>query len=271
MLAEPRGFPQAESAPLYALLGNGTLDSRIAALFWLAAEHAASIMVTALPRLAGKTTTLNTFLRFTAPDTTFRVIQGDHDPFEFVHEPPSPKRYLIANEFSPAPVPTYLWGPKVPLFLEAGRAGHPLAVTMHADAFDEVASLLAQTGVAERHLAALDLYVLVRVVPSRAGPIRRVVEVRQLLSEDDGPLRTDMLVEWQPDSDTFRHHEPESLLKGIIPPPSWRLDEVKAELARRAAVLAGAADQGALQREGLRAVLEAYRRDADAAAALYRS
>jgi len=36
-------------------------------------------------------------------------------------------------------------------------------------------------------------------------------------------------------------------------------------------VLAGAADQGALQREGLRAVLEAYRRDADAAAALYRS
>jgi hypothetical protein len=245
------------------------LDAWTAALLWQAAEHSASILVSALPRLAGKTTTLNTFLRFTQPGTTFRAIQGEDDPFEFVNEAPSSKRYLVCNEFSPAPVPTYLWGPKVRRFLQAGKDGHPIAVTMHADSFDDVPALLSPTGVQAPDLAALHLYAQVRVVPTDAGAIRRLVEVRQVSLDEGGHLVSEALVAWQPQTDTWHHTPGDSLLRRIIPAPSWRLDSVMAELEGRARYLEGAFRDGSLERDGLSVVLGGYRSDPAAAVARY--
>lgn len=272
MVIELTHPPEEHTAGVGHLIANGTQDARTAALLWLAAEHAASALVVARPRLAGKTTNLNVFLRFTRPGTTFRVIQGSDDPYDPRSEPPSPLRYVLCNEFSPAPVPTYVWGAKVRQVFEAAALGHPIAATMHAESLEEVTRLLSSPpcSVPLDLLAHLDLFVFIRVFPQQDGSVmRRVAEVREIRGVgNDGQLQSEALVVWDQDRDRFEHARSGDILGRLQTGlGAGVLDEIE----RRARVLEGAVRQGILEGPALAAVIETYRTRPEEALARYAS
>jgi hypothetical protein len=270
MVIELTHPPEEHTASVGQLIANGTQDARTAALLWLAAEHAASALVVARPRLAGKTTNLNAFLRFTRPGTTFRVIQGSDDPYDPRSESPSPLRYVLCNEFSPAPVPTYVWGPKVRQVFEAAALGHPIAATMHAESLEEVTRLLSAPpcAVPLELLAHLDLFLFIRVLPQPDGSVlRRVAEVRAIRGVGaNGQLQSERLVAWDQDHDRFEHTRSSDVLRRLVTDHGA---DVREEIERRARVLEGAVRQGILEGPAWAAVIESYRADPEQALARY--
>jgi type IV secretory pathway ATPase VirB11/archaellum biosynthesis ATPase len=58
------------------LVEAGNFDSRVAAMFWVAMERGASMIVAADPPHSGKTTTVSALLTFTRPDTLVYFTRG---------------------------------------------------------------------------------------------------------------------------------------------------------------------------------------------------
>src|SRR3990172_669565 len=77
------GWHWEPSVPMSAieLIRAGSMSPRLAAMFWVAMERGASLIVAADPPSAGKTTTLTALLTFTPPDTLVYFTRGLGEPF----------------------------------------------------------------------------------------------------------------------------------------------------------------------------------------------
>ena len=64
------GYNQPQPLSITQIIGAGTMTPRIAAMFWLAVERGASIILAADPPGAGKTTILTALLAFARPDAS---------------------------------------------------------------------------------------------------------------------------------------------------------------------------------------------------------
>ena len=124
------------------LLRNGTLDVETASLLWLLVERKSSIIVAAVPQLAGKTTLLTALADF-MPSWFGKVYtRGRDEDFSFLWNTDPSSTYLLVPELSDH-TPAYLWGDDVRILFETLEKGYSLAATIHADTPEEVIALLA--------------------------------------------------------------------------------------------------------------------------------
>ncbi len=76
--------PERDRRSIVALVADGTIDTRVAALAWILLEHRTSLLVAAGPSGTGKTVLLRALLGFLPPDAAVRTVAGIRETFAWL-------------------------------------------------------------------------------------------------------------------------------------------------------------------------------------------
>ncbi|HLA18471.1 MAG TPA: hypothetical protein VJ253_04040 [Dehalococcoidia bacterium] len=191
---------------LVEILQAGNLTPRLAAMFWLAMERGASLIVAADPPSAGKTATLTALLSLTPPETVAYFTRGAGETFSLPPRSDDHPTYLLVNEMSDH-LPVYTWDSYARRAFELMAEGYSLATTVHADSVEEVLAILRdELGVPGEHIANLTFIVPLHLNygPASARTARRRVAQVAFLRPDGrgGFVRRD-IARWDEDTDSF--------------------------------------------------------------------
>jgi len=189
------------------LLENHMLSLEMGAFLWLAADQGASFLVAAKPREAGKSTMLNTILNFRREGVGRVTVEGNEETFAFLRTTKPGSAYIVCNEISAAPVPTYLWGSKVKTLFEVMEKGFSLAASLHAETAEEIAHILSSPplNVSLSLLARLNFIVLLKKIVEGEQITRKLATIVEVRGADMawGTLLTTPLFSWVPERDLF--------------------------------------------------------------------
>lgn len=192
---------------LLDLVQNRTMSPEIAATLAVAAEERRSLLFVAIPRMAGKSTTMQAALRYAPRGTAFHQLTRAAGPSLGI--PASPDSgYLVLSEISGAGFADYLWGDDVRQALAAG--GFSLATALHAGSVEEAFDVITrQNRVPDEHAARIDLMVYIRSIGHWAQPVRRAVaEVYEINGVEDGLPAARLLHRWDEADDSFEVVQP---------------------------------------------------------------
>ncbi|MDA0366136.1 MAG: hypothetical protein O3B31_05470 [Chloroflexi bacterium] len=187
------------------LVRNGTMSPAIAATIATAAAERRSLLVFAIPRLAGKTTTLRAALAYAPAGTAVHDLSEAHGADLGIPEPPD-GGYLFVSEIAETPFPDYLWGEPVRRVFTALGSGFSLATALHAPGIDEAFSQICHgNGVSDAEAARIDLAVYIRSLGPdwREPTARRVAAVHEIQGVTDGVPQTRYLYSWDDRNDGF--------------------------------------------------------------------
>ena len=242
------------------LIQAGNLSARLAALFWIAMERGASLIVAADPPSSGKTTTLSALLSFTPPDTAVYFTRGQGETFALPANSAAYRTYLLINEMSDH-IPVYTWDDHARRAFELLAEGYSLATTMHADSVEGVlAQLEGDLSIPRRQIANLT-FIVPLFIGRRQRVVRRVNEVA-FLQPNGADLAVQTIASWRPEQDDFQvlpgEAEVETLARWAQLTPAELLDEIK----RREEFLRGLEKAGTISVPEVTAAIEAYYEDA---------
>jgi len=191
---------------LVEVLQAGNMPPRLAAMFWLAMERGASLIVAADPPLAGKTATLTALLSLTPPETVAYFTRGIGETFSLPPRTDAHPTYMLVNEMSDH-LPVYTWDTYARRTFELVAEGYSLATTVHADTVDEALTVLREEiGVPPDGIAKLTFVVLLQLSYGPAGSRsarRRVHEVAFLQPDGEGGFTQRKAAHWHADTDSF--------------------------------------------------------------------
>jgi hypothetical protein len=236
-----------EGKTVVDLIHAGSLSPRLVAILWSLLARRASIIVAAMPRLAGKSTTLAALLDLLPPDTLFYPI-GSQFSREAVRGLPPERTRLVVNEISEH-IPTwYLWGEGVRELFQARAEGYPFAATLHAwspeGVFEEL--LMSGLGLDEGLLRGIDLVLVLRGVPQQ-GRGAESLTIRLDAEAPSGGARADgegvlyTLADWDPGQRTFRYQPPETVAALLSRWSGETPERMAEEIESREAYLTGLA------------------------------
>lgn len=179
------------------------MDARVAAMFWVAMERGASLIVAADPPSSGKTTTLSALLSFTRPETAVYFTSGVDESFALPAASTSYDTYILVNEMSDH-IPVYTWDDNARRAFELLSQGYRLGTTMHDETVEGVLRQLeGDLRIPKAHVAHLTFVVPLHIARTPRGIIRRVREVTFIQPNGKG-YRTAPLVAWDETSDAFQ-------------------------------------------------------------------
>ncbi len=188
------------------LVANRTMSPELAATLAAAARERRSLLFFAIPRLAGKTTTMLATLDYAPEGTPIHELSTDTEPDLGIPDPPD-GGYIVMHEIAETPFPHYLWGEPVRRVFEALRQdGLSLATVLHAGGIDEAFSIILEgNAVPDADAALLDYAVHIRSLgPDWREPTRRVVaELHEVTGVRDGVVEATLLHRWDEESDRF--------------------------------------------------------------------
>ena len=188
------------------LVANRTMSAAMAATLALGAKERRSLLMVAIPRLAGKTTTLLAALEHAPPGTELHELSADAGPTLGIPEQPD-DGYLLIQEIAETAFPHYLWGEPVRQVFRALRnGGFSLATAMHAGSINEALRIIVGPNeVPADDVALIDVGVYIQTLgPDWRHPERRVVsELREILDAEDGAIQTRLLQRWNEHADQF--------------------------------------------------------------------
>jgi hypothetical protein len=225
------------------LIALGSLDAQTAALLWLLIERHQSLIVSGptdpTPGI-GKTTTLNALLGFLPPGTTLVYTTGMYEDFAFRDEVTPATTCVLANEVSDH-LRIYMWGGVARELLRLPGEGYAIATSCHADAIQDVLSMLRRDlRIPAETVRRLGLVINIGIVGRVWPPRRRFLTVNFLAPQPpDGAaneIRLIPLAEWQPSTDTFIPATPEALAE-LATIADMPLDDFTAAITRRQQVL----------------------------------
>ncbi|MCX4766087.1 hypothetical protein OG562_34965 [Streptomyces sp. NBC_01275] len=206
------GLRTTEPEPLSVLelVDAGTFDTESIALLWFLLQKPASILVSALPHEAGKTTTLTALLDFLPARAKKYYLRGSDEDFSFATaEAMDPHdTYLLVNEFSGS-WPPYMWGSQITRLFALLPQGYLLAGSIHCDSVEEVIETLSS---APNHaqgagIRSIDIVVILHHENNSTNKVHRCASINLMLpgvgSQD---IRVRELVSWDPQADRFIHH-----------------------------------------------------------------
>ena len=201
---------------LLDLVRNRTMSPAIASTLALAAEERRSLLIIAIPRHAGKTTTMEATLAHVPDGTAMHEVDeaagGDLGiPSE------GDGGYLKMAEVSQAPMSNYLWGDPVRRVFAALERGFSLATALHAPGIDEAFEVICgQNGVPGADAGRLDLAVYIATVGDdwRAPERRAIAEVREIDAAEGGRPLGRTLHRWDPETDVFEDVDRAQLIEG---------------------------------------------------------
>ncbi len=216
-----------DSVTIVDLIRNGTMSSHMAAVLWAAMDARLSMVVVAIPRLAGKTTTSDAILSLLPPDVPVHRLYGDPAQVEELKEAAT-GGYLVVPEFSRGPVQGYIWGEPVRRVFDAMTAGYSLVTSMHAPGLEETFTDICEGNeVSDEDASRIDLMLyIVRFGEDDDTFWRRVTEVHEIDRVRDGRPEGRQLFRWVEADDRFAPVEPPAFLRGA-----------EADVARRRAML----------------------------------
>lgn len=201
---------------LHDLVRNGTMSPDMAATLALAGAERRSLLFVAIPRLAGKTTTLLATLRYTPDGTSVHSLSRLTGPTLGIPDA-NDGGYLLMAEISPAGYPEYLWDEDVRhVFRTARGAGWPIATALHAGSMEAAVEVITrENGVPDADAACLDLVVYMRSFGPWQAPVRRVVEtVHEVTAVQGGRAVAQLLHRWDDANDRFVNVEPATWAAG---------------------------------------------------------
>jgi type IV secretory pathway ATPase VirB11/archaellum biosynthesis ATPase len=186
------------------LVQNRTMSPEMAATLATAAEERRSLLAVAIPRMAGKSTTLNAFLRCIPRGTPIHQLTRDAGPGLGIPAKPD-GGFLVMSEIADIGFPEYLWGSEVRLAFEAVASGFSLATALPAGGLEEAFEVITgANGVPDEHAACIDLMVYIRSLGHWNAPTRRAVAAMyEIESVVGGRPRARLLHRWLEDSDRF--------------------------------------------------------------------
>lgn len=248
------GYNQPQPLSITQILAADTFPTRVGALFWLAMERGASIILAADPPGAGKTTILTALFAFARPDAMVYFTRGWGETFRLpAYDPDGPPIYIMINEISDH-LPVYSWGPYVTRAFELAADGYSLASTMHADTVEGVIEQLTdECDVPERQVGHLSLVVPIFVGSQGGRRVRRVSEVAVLEPLGAGFDRHS-IVRWDAGSDSYDMLATPAEINAAARRLGMDEDELLSELTRRTEFLE------ALVRDGISDMEEIQRR-----------
>lgn len=184
-------------------VANGTMSQEIADLLRDTARAHKSFLVMAVPRLAGKTTTMRAMLaEQTRP---VRALGHDGDDVDPLVES-AKDGYLIVPEISRGAWSAgYVWGDPVRRAFNGITQGTALATALHAPDPDLAFAIICRgCGVPDAHAARLSLVVCLRSLGEWEHPTRRVVStVHEIRGVTDGRPDAKLLFSWNERTDRF--------------------------------------------------------------------
>lgn len=184
-------------------VANGTMTEDIAALLRETARAHKSFLVMAVPRLAGKTTTMRAMLaEQQAPVLTLGYDGEDVDPL--VER--AKGGYLVVPEIARGKWSAgYVWGEPVRRAFNGITQGTALATALHAPDPDEAFAIICNgCGVPDAHAARVSLVVYLRSLGEWEHPTRRVVStVHEIRGVKNGKPDAKLLFRWNEQADRF--------------------------------------------------------------------
>ena len=255
----PPQWPSPEPMTLPQLIQAGDLDLPLAAFLWSLMERRASLIVGAMPRLAGKTTILTALLDLLRPEIRRIYTRGLAEDFDFVGTSDPSTSYLVVNELSDH-LPYYLWGAPARRALELLPRGYGLAATMHADTPQLVVGMLeGELGVSRSVLGQLTAVVNLEMRPPPGGsygePLHRV-RALTLIEPKGGELDFKCLVSWEPEGDSFLFAS--DAVKALAARSGVDGDWLSSDLAARRDFLSAALEKELMDAETFRQAVLAY-------------
>lgn len=190
---------------LLDLVQNRTMSPEIAATIAVAAEERRSLLFVAIPRLAGKSTTMKAALQHAPGGTAFHQLTRAAGPSLGIPAAPD-SGYLVLSEISGAGFPDYLWGDDVrQAFGALAAGGFSLATALHAGSVEEAFGVLTRENrVPDGHAACLDLVVYIRSLGHWTQPVRRAVaQVFEINGVENGLPAARLLHRWDEATDRF--------------------------------------------------------------------
>jgi hypothetical protein len=164
-----------------------------------------SLIVFAVPRLAGKTTVLRAILaERPASSPVMTLAQDGQDIVQLLKK--SAGGYLIIPEIAQgAAMPGYIWGADVRRIFKAAKAGVSLAATLHADGpVDAFAQICQGCGVPDTEAKKIEFAVHLRSLGRWEEPTRRVVQsVNAIEAVKSGKPEMKLLHRWDEQTDRF--------------------------------------------------------------------
>jgi len=184
-------------------VANATMSPEIADVLRQTAQDHKSFLVMAVPRLAGKTTTMRAMLAEQSTPVVTLGYDGDEvDPLVAKAK----GGYLVVPEISRgAWSPGYVWGEPVRRAFSGITQGSALATALHAPDPDEAFGIICQgCGVPDEHAARIALVVYLRSLGDWEHPARRVVStVHEIRGVTDGKPDARLLFRWNEKTDRF--------------------------------------------------------------------
>ena len=184
-------------------VANGTMSQEIADLLRETVTAHRSFIVMAVPRLAGKTTTLRAMLA----EQHGPVVALGYDGDEVTALVPRAKTgYLIVPEIARGAWSAgYVWGEPVRRAFAGIATGAALATALHAPDPEEAFSIIcAGCGVPDADAARISLVVYLRSLGEWEQPTRRVVStVHEIRGVTQGKPDARLLFRWDEATDRF--------------------------------------------------------------------
>ena len=186
------------------LVQNRTMSSEMAATLAAAAEERRSLLITAIPRMAGKSTVMRAALQHAPASTAFHAVSraagrglgipgtGDGG-------------YLLLSEISQAGFDDYLWGVEVRRVFGALPGGFSLATALHSGGVDQAFDVITrENGVPDELAARIELVTYIRSIGPWDRPHRRVIEsMYEIDGVHDGRPAARLLHRWVEQEDRF--------------------------------------------------------------------
>ena len=192
-----------EQIRLVDQVANRTMSQDIADVLRQSAQDHKSFLVMAVPRLAGKTTTMRAMLaEQSKPVVTLGSDGDDVDPLVAKAK----GGYLVVPEISRGGWSAgYVWGDKVRRAFNGITQGTALATALHAPDPDEAFAIICQgCGVPDAHAARISLVVYLRSLGEWEHPARRVVStVHEIRGVKNGKPDLKLLFRWNETADRF--------------------------------------------------------------------
>jgi hypothetical protein len=184
-------------------VANGTMSQEIADVLRDTARAHKSFIVMAVPRLAGKTTTMRAMLaEQKGPVLTLGYDGDDVDPLVAKAK----GGYVVVPEISRGGWSKgYVWGDPVRRAFNGITQGTALATALHAPDPDEAFAIICGgCGVPDAHAARISLVVYLRSLGEWEQPTRRVVStVHEIRGVKDGKPDAKLLFRWNEKTDRF--------------------------------------------------------------------
>ncbi len=184
-------------------VANGTMSQEIADLLRDTAMAHRSFIVMAVPRLAGKTTTMHAMLAEQRGPVVTLGYDGDAVSALI---PRAKNGYLVVPELSRgAHSVGYVWGEPVRQAFAGIAAGAALATALHAPDPEEAFKIICGgCGVPDADAARVSLIVYIRSLGEWERPTRRVVStVHEIRGVTAGRPDTRLLFRWNEATDRF--------------------------------------------------------------------